>query len=119
MSSPENNLITTFTHKEIASLYKTFLESIEDLRTDHQIMLQKVAEKNGEQFASDIDYFTTPKYEQLRKRVLDQGNECSRKMIGFLDYFNFTIDTAKVEQAAAQKRTITKKVVVSSPTYVE
>ena len=119
MNTPENNLITVFTHKEITLLYKTFLEVIEDLRNDHQIMLAKVGAKSGEDFARDINFFTSEKYEQLRKRILDQGNECSRRLIAFLDFFEFIINKEKVEEAAKQKRVVTKKVVVSGITGIE
>ena len=119
MNTPENNLITVFTSKEITLLYKTFLEVIEDLRTDNQIMLGKVSEKCGEQFSKDINFFTSEKYEQLRKRILDQGNECSRLLLNFLDFFEFIINKDKVSEAAKQKRMITKKVIISGATIVE
>lgn len=120
MNTPENNLITVFTHKEVTLLYKTFLEVIEDLRNDHQIMLDKVAVKAGEEFAKDVNFFTPAKYEQLRKRILDQGNECSRRLLAFLDFFEFIINKEKVEEAAKQKRnTIVKKVVMGGSFLVE
>lgn len=119
MNTPENNLITVFTHKEVALLYKTFLEVIEDLRNDNQIMLAKVAEKCGEQFARDINFFTSDKYEQLRKRILDQGNECSRRLINFLDFFEFIINKEKVEEAAKQRRVTTKKVIINGAVGIE
>jgi hypothetical protein len=109
-----------FTHKEITALYKNFLEIIEDLRNDNDIMLAKVAAQCSEQFAKDINFFTSAKYEQLRKRVLDQGNECSRRLINFLDFFEFIINKDKVEDAARSKRltTTTKKVLTSAPIEV-
>jgi hypothetical protein len=119
MNTPENNLITVFTAKELTLLYKTFLEIIEDLKKDHQIMVTKIADQHGQQFASDINYFTSEKYEQLRKRVLDQGNECSRRIISFLDFFEFTINNLKVAEAAKQKRNIVKKFVTYPPIIVE
>lgn len=120
MNTPENNLITVFTHKEVTLLYKTFLELIEDLRTDNNIMISKVATNCGEKFAHDVNYFTSEKYEQIRKRILDQGNECSRRLINFLDFFEFIINKEKVEDAAKQKRTTTtKKVIISAATTVE
>ena len=119
MNSPENNLITVFVSKEITSLYKLFLEIIEDLEADNKAMLKKVATQMGEKFTSDVNYFTSEKYEQLRKRILDQGNETSRKLLSFLDFFEFTINAQKVEEAAKQKRAIVKKVVISPPVMVQ
>jgi len=119
MNSPENNLITVFTAKEITSLYKLFLEIIEDLEADNRAMLGKIAEKTSPQVAADINYFTREKYEQIRKRVLDNGNETSRKLLSFLDFFEFTINAQKVEDAAKLKRSIVKKIIISSPISVE
>ena len=119
MNTPENNLITVFVHKEIATLYKTFLEIIEDMQKDQQIMLDKVAEKSGKEFVRDINCFSPEKYEQIRKRVLDQGNEQSRKIINFLDFFEFIINKNKVEEAAKQKRTIVKKVIINGTIGIE
>lgn len=114
METPENNLITVFTSKEITLLYKTLLEIIEDLKNDQKIMLDKVATKNGQEFVTDINPFTTEKFEQIRKRILDSGNECSRRLISFLDFFDFVINKEKVEGMAKQKRQIVKKFVTSS-----
>jgi hypothetical protein len=119
MDTPENNLITVFTSKEVTLLYKGFLELMEDLKNDQKIMLAKVAAQCGEKFAKDIDPFTPEKFEQVRKRILDNGNECSRRIISFLDFFDFVINKAKVQEAAKQKRYITKKFVTSSSAFVE
>jgi hypothetical protein len=111
--NPENNLITVVTSKEITQLYKTFLEIIEDLQNDNKIMLDKVAAKTDKEFADTVNFFTPAKYEQLRKRILDTGNECSRQLLNFLDFFVFTIDAKKVQDAAQNKK-IHKKIVISS-----
>ncbi len=95
MNKPENNLIVIQTNKEITRLYKHFLEIIEDIRNEHPECL------------------TQERYEHIRKRVLDEGNECNRQLINFLDFFDFTINTEKVEEAAKQKR-IVKKFVTNS-----
>jgi hypothetical protein len=113
MQKPENNLITIQTHKEITRLYKTFLELVEDIRNDHATMIKKIEEKCGQEII-DLDYFTQEKYEQIRKRVLDSGNETARQMVNFLDFYDFQINTAKLETAAAQRRII-KKFTTSSP----
>lgn len=114
----ENNLITVFTSKEITGLYKTFLELLEDLQKDHQILVQKL-EQIDPKTIHLINYFTPDKYDQLRKRVLDSGNETSRKLLQFLEFFDFTINSEKVSEAAKQKRTIVKKFVTNSPVFVE
>lgn len=118
MSNPENNLIVITTHKEITKLYKTFLELIEDIRTDHSAMIKKIENKLGAATTSDLDYFTDEKYEWVRKRVLDSGNETIRQMINFLDFYDFQINTSKVESAAV-KRKIVRKFSSNSALIVE
>jgi hypothetical protein len=95
MNSPENNIITVQTHKEITRLYKHFLEIIEDIRNQCP------------------DCLPQERYEHIRKRVLDNGNESARQLLAFLDYFDFTINKNKVEEAANQRRVV-KKVAISS-----
>lgn len=116
---PEDNLITVFTAKEITLLYKSFLELLEDIRNDQKIMNDKVTAQCGEKFANDINMFTPEKFEQIRKRILDNGNECSRRLINFLDFFDFTINKEKVEAAAKTKRQIVKKVIINAPVQIE
>jgi len=118
MQNPENNLITIQTHKEITRLYKSFLELIEDIRHDHNAMLQKVESRCGKEASQELNYLDQSKYEQLRKKVLDSGNECARQMINFLDFYDFTINSQKLEAAASQRR-IVKKFVTSTPLIVK
>lgn len=119
VNTPENNLIQIFSSKEIKSLYKSFLEIIEDLQNDQKIMLEKVSTECGAKFASDINSFTQSKYEQIRKRVLDSGNECSRKLLNFLDFFDFIINKERVESAARENRMVTKKVIISPAVQIQ
>lgn len=116
MKNPEDNLIVVMTGKEITKLFKVLLEIIEDLQKDHDIMMQKVAEKTSPDFIKAIDYFTQAKYEQIRKRILDNGNECERNLINFLSFFDSTINVEKVREAAQQK-TVYKKTILS-PTII-
>lgn len=117
MKSPEDNLMVVVTSKEVTKLYKTLLEIIEDLQKDHDIMLAKVAEKAGPDFAKAVNYFTPAKHEQIRKRVLDNGNECERNLIAFLGFFDSTINVDKVNDAAKQK-TVYKKTIFSPPVII-
>lgn len=114
MKNPEDNLIVVMTNKEVTKLYKTLLEIVEDLQKDHNGMLAKVAEKSGQEFAAAINYFTPEKYEQLRKRILDNGNECERNLISFLGFFDSTINVERVQEAAKHK-IVTKKTIISQP----
>jgi hypothetical protein len=100
MNTPENNLITIQVHKELTSLYKDFLEIIEDLRLQNPSI-------------------TPDHYEHIRKRVLDKGNDRIRNLVYFLEFFDFVINPTKVEDAAKQKRSVVKKVVTTPSVIVE
>ena len=100
MNSVENNIISIQVHKEVTLLYKEFLEIIEDLKLHNPSI-------------------SSEQYEHIRKRVLDKGNDKIRSLLSFLDYFDFIINKDKVEDAAKQKRTTTKKVIVSPITTIE
>jgi hypothetical protein len=113
----ENSIVTIQVDKEITSLYKDFLEILEDLESDHQIMMGKISQKNGPEYSGHINYFTHEKYEQVRKRILDRGNDHARKIIAFLDCFDFVINKEKVEQIAAQRRVV-KKIVINGAVEV-
>lgn len=117
MNSPENNLIRLQIEKEITNLYKDFLEIIEDLKTDHSIMLNKIEEKDGKEYADNINYFNQQKFEQVRKRILDKANSNIRNSLSFIEFFDFIINKEKVEDAVKKKNT--KKFVTNSIISIE
>lgn len=97
MNTPENNLITLHVDKEMTSLFKTFLEILHEIHLEHP------------------DVIDSKKYEILRKRVLDTGNDKLRNVLQFLEYFDFIINKEKVELAATQRRVVKKFVTTSAP----
>jgi len=98
--NPEDNLIKIQTDKEITRLYKHFLEIVEDIRNQCP------------------DCLTQDRYEHIRKRVLDSGNESARQLVAFLEYFDFSINKDKVENAMNQRK-VAKKVVTSAPLIIK
>lgn len=90
----EDNLISLQIDKEITSLFKTYLEELEQLRLDPE------------------------KHDALRKKILDHGNDTIRNILIFLSYFDFQINTQKVEEAAKQK-TYYKKTIISHPVFIK
>jgi hypothetical protein len=114
MDIPENNLVALQTHKEITHLYKSFLEILENIKQQHETMLKKASINVDEDYLKDINYFTQEFHDQVRKRILDHGNDSSRALLGFLDYFDFQINTIKLQQAA-DKQKVVKKMVINSP----
>jgi hypothetical protein len=90
----ENNLISLQIEKEITSLFKFYLEELEQLKLDPE------------------------KHEILRKKILDHGNDTIRNTLIFLGYFDFTINTKKVEEAS-KNRIVYKKTIISNPIFIK
>jgi len=86
----ENNLISLQLEKEVTSLFKYYLEELEQLKLDPE------------------------KHEIIRKKILDHGNDTIRNMLLFLGYFDFQINAKKVEEATKQ-RTVYKKTIICPP----
>lgn len=66
--------------RSIVSLYKKYFEMVEDLHKDHLTLLSKVKEKTSEDFIKNIDYFDNNKYNYIRKKILDSGNDAIRNI---------------------------------------
>jgi hypothetical protein len=75
----------------VISLYKRYFEMIEDLHKDHLLLLEKVKEKTSEDFVKNIDYFDTNKYNYIRKKILDAGNDTIRTIDTNLKSVNVTL----------------------------
>ena len=78
-------------HRNIVNLYKCYLTILEDVKKDHTLLINKVQEKNGKEFAENIDYFDAQKYNDYRKKVVDSGNEIYRDLEKTLEYLELKI----------------------------
>lgn len=65
-------------NRNVISLYKKYFEIIEDLHQDHKNLLSKVENETSKEFADNIDYFDENKYNYIRKKILDSGNDAIR-----------------------------------------
>jgi hypothetical protein len=73
-----NDYLAFQVRRGIVNLYKFQLAVIEDMRRDHLSMLKKLENKVSKEFIKDIDYFNADKYNYIRKKTLDVGNEAIR-----------------------------------------
>ena len=62
----------------IINLYKRHIEIVEDVKMDHRIFLNKIKNRIPEEELNDLDYFNDQKYNLIRKKILDSGNEVIR-----------------------------------------
>jgi hypothetical protein len=75
------------TQRNIILLYKRYLNLVEDLQEEHVNMLNKLNKKVDLETLKNVDYFDENKYNYLRKKVLDLGNETIREISKNMDFF--------------------------------
>ena len=73
-------LLTFQINRGIVNLYKKYFLIIQDLKQEHEILLEKVAQETSPDFPQKIDYFTEDKYNYIRKKILDAGNDSIREL---------------------------------------
>lgn len=81
-------------NRNIINLYKSFLIILEDIQDEHRNNFNKLknAMPENNELISQADYWDESKMEYIRKKVLDQGNNTQREIIGQLEKFNLTIN---------------------------
>ena len=67
-------------NRGIINLYKKYFLIIQDLKQEHEVLLEKVAQETSPDFPKKIDYFTEDKYNYIRKKILDAGNDSIREL---------------------------------------
>ena len=67
-------------NRNVISLYKKYFEMVDDLRQEHKLMLQKMEKVSSKEFVENIDYFNEDKYNYIRKKILDNGNDAIRNI---------------------------------------
>ena len=77
--------------RSIVLLYKRYINLLEDMQEDHVNMLNKLNSKIDLQTLKNIDYFDENKYNYIRKKILDNGNETIREIEKSLEKLNFKL----------------------------
>jgi ethanolamine utilization cobalamin adenosyltransferase len=80
------DLLSFQIHRNIVNLYKRYLNLIEDLQEEHVNMLNKLNSKIDQQTLKNVDYFDENKYNYIRKKILDLGNETAREIDKALEF---------------------------------
>ena len=73
-------------NRNIINLYKRYLNLLEDLQEEHVNMLNKLNKKVDLETLKNVDYFDENKYNYIRKRILDLGNETYREIEKTLEF---------------------------------
>lgn len=82
-------------HRNVVSLYKRYLNLIEDIQEDHTNMLNKLNKNVDLETLKNVDYFDENKYNYLRKKILDLGNETIREIEKNFQFLNINIKDEK------------------------
>lgn len=96
-------------NKSITRLFKSQLDNLEDIKSENENILSKASLKTSSEFASSINSLGEDKFEQMRKRILDAGNDSIREVTAMLDIFNYEVNEKKLEEYVRSKRVIKRK----------
>ena len=105
-SDQASEVVDYFVRKHVTRVFKSFLEINDEIKSEHDVMLDKVEEKTSKEFAQNIDYFTPNKSEYFRKKILDHGNECIREILCFMDVFNLKVNEEKLDNLLNSKKIV-------------
>lgn len=67
-------------NRNVVTLYKKLFEIVEDMRQEHQSMLQKIEKKASKDFVDSVNYLDDNKINYIRKKILDSGNDAIRNI---------------------------------------
>ena len=85
-------------NRNITNLYKRYLNLIEDLQEEHVNMLNKLNSKIDQDTLKNVDYFDENRYNYIRKKILDLGNEIFREVEKNFEFLNVQIQKNKNEK---------------------
>jgi len=86
------DIISFQVHRNIINLYKGYFVITEDLLREHKAFLSKLQDGTLDDLdIGSIDYFTNEKYDHIRKRILDHGNDCLREIEKALEFVDITL----------------------------
>lgn len=77
--------------RSITNFYKHQLNVIEDLRQDHGAFIRKLSTLAPKEHIKNMDYFDENKYNYIRKKVLDNGNEMYRELEKVFEQLNISL----------------------------
>ena len=89
--SPVKDMISFQVHRNITNLYKKYFEISEDLLGEHKLFIGRLKNLDDSSKVDLLDYFTEEKYNNIRKKILDAGNDSIREIEKSLEFVNITI----------------------------
>lgn len=97
-------------NKTITKLFKAQLDNLEDIKSQNETMLAKVSSKTSPEYVASINSLDNHKFDHMRKRVLDAGNDSIREIQNILDVFKYEVNEEKLAEYVKPRRIIKKKI---------
>ncbi|MAF24601.1 hypothetical protein CL634_03365 [bacterium] len=91
-------------NRGVVDLYKKYIIMTEDLRNEHLRFIQELEENNSKESLRKIDYFDDSKYNYIRKKILDAGNEVIRDLEKNFDMIEVRISSEYLETITRKDR---------------
>ena len=96
--NPVKEIISFQIHRNITNLYKKYFEISEDLLEEHRIFVARLKDLDDVSKVDSIDYFTEEKYNNIRKKILDAGNDVVRELERTLDFVEIELKQNKEDE---------------------
>lgn len=86
----ERELLEFQVLRAITNLYKSFLNTVEDLSKDHKDQFDKLKESIPEHkdLLNQAEYLDEGQLNHLRKQILDNGNDIRREIFSYMENFD-------------------------------
>lgn len=98
-------LLSLIMDQKIKNLYKFFLSQLEALKVEHDSFLKEVSLKNGGDFSGYINYLNKEKFSNIRKMVLDSGNDCVRETQALISCYDLEFNEKECRKNFETKKT--------------
>ena len=85
----ERELLEFQVLRSITNLYKSFLTLVEDLSEDHKEQFERLKEAlpESEDIIRQAEYLDEGQLNDLRKKILDSGNDVRRELFACMENF--------------------------------
>ena len=104
MKEKGSDILNSETGRIVTKLFKCYLSSIEDLKYQHLVALQRLQSDLSPEQIEILNYLDFHRYSMIRKRVLDNGNETIRDLNNFLENFDVLLKNNTLEQNKPKRK---------------
>jgi len=92
------DMISFQVHRNVINLYKKYFEITEDLLREHKVFIDRIRKmslNDVSESINNLDYFTEDRFNQVRKKILDAGNDAVREIDKTLEFVTVNLKEKK------------------------